>query len=185
MKTVEDIEVLEYTRAKNLIISNLFPETLKELETELIIHSKDGRSDPGFRFVIAMAQVGSLAAHFTHDPKENPIARPYGTPLEEKHDAGHAIVQLLTYCALRGINLQEAVNMALVHLRDRDFIKREAKKSDSDDIIVGQTAMTGIVRGKAFVILSPDVERIVSSPRFSDWERGSKKIDPYHNSPDC
>jgi phosphohistidine swiveling domain-containing protein len=151
------------------MIANLFPETLHDLETELLIHSKDGRSDAGFRLNIALSQMGNLAAHFTHDPKENPVARPYGTPLSEKSDAGHAMVQLMTYCALRGIDLQEAVNMALVNLREKDFIKREVKKSDCDDIIVGQTAMTGIVRGKAWVI---ETDMIVAPKNYPSKEEG-------------
>ena len=147
MKTIEDIDVLEYTRAKNLMTANLFPETLKQLETEILIHSKDGRSDAGFRLNIALSQFGNLAAHFTHDSKENPVARPYGTPLSEKSDAGHAMVQLMTYCALRGIDLQGAINMALINLREKDFIKREAK----DGRIVGVTGCDGGVRRPAFV----------------------------------
>lgn len=127
-----------------------FPQILRDLQTELLLHSKDGRSDAGFRLNIALSQVGNLAAHFTHDPKENPVARPYGSKESEMSDAGHAMVQLMTYCALRGIDLEKAVNTALVNLREKDFIKRSAKNSDGD-FIIGQTGMTGIVRGKAFV----------------------------------
>jgi hypothetical protein len=148
MRTVGDIEISKYGYVKNMIKNNLFPETLHDLETELLIHSKDGRSDAGFRLNIALSQFGNLAAHFTHDPKENPVARPYGTPLSEKSDAGHAMVQLMTYCALRGIDLQGAVNMALVNLREKDFIKREAAK---DNRIVGVTGCDGGVRRPAFV----------------------------------
>jgi phosphohistidine swiveling domain-containing protein len=102
-----------------------YPISLRALEAELLEHSKKGRSDAGFRLSIALAQFGHLAAHFTHDPVENQIARPYGTKDGEINDAGHAIVQLCTYVALRGINIQEAVNSALYNLRTNDFIKKE------------------------------------------------------------
>lgn len=172
MKTIEDIEVLEYTRARNLMTENLFPETLKQLETDLLIHSKDGRSDPGFRLNIALSQFGNLAAHFTHDPKENPVARPYGTPSSEKSDAGHAMVQLMTYCALRGIDLQGAVNMALVNLREKDFIKREAK----DGRIVGQVAMSGSIRGKAWVI---ETDMMMAPKNYPQEDEGYILVTPH------
>jgi phosphohistidine swiveling domain-containing protein len=124
-----------------------FPTTLIELQEELLHHAKDGRSDAGFRLNIALCQLGSLAMHFTHDQVENPFARPHGTREGEIADAGHAIVQIMTYAALRDINLQDAVNAALVNLREKDFIKREAKNKD----IRGQIGCQGKVRGIALV----------------------------------
>ena len=106
-----------------------YPEDLQALQNELIEHSKKGRGDAGFRLNIALAQFGHLAAHFTHDPVENLIARPYDTKKGEIADAGHAIVQLCTYIALREINLQEAVNAALDNLRTDDFIKKEGNNA--------------------------------------------------------
>ena len=128
-----------------------FPVTLEDLQKELLVHAKDGRSDVLFRLAIAVEQIGSLTRYLTHDRVLNPVSRPHGTKQSEIHDAGHAIVQVMTYCALREINLQEAVNMALVHLRDKDFMERISVKNLDDDMIVGQTGCPGKVRGKAFV----------------------------------
>lgn len=126
-----------------------YPETLNELEKELAIHAKDGRSDDIFRFAIMSSQVGSLAAHLTHDPAINPTARPYGTKDGEISDAGHALVQLMTYCVLRDIPLQKAVNSALENLRGKDFIKKISKSNNS---IVGEIANDrGYIKGIAFV----------------------------------
>jgi phosphohistidine swiveling domain-containing protein len=135
-----------------------FPQTLRELQTELLIHSKDGRGgigDAGFRLAIAIDNLGSFVRNYTHDQKENPCARPHGTPASKVSDAGHAIVQILTLISVCEVDLQEAVEVALVNLREKDFKKREVEYT-SDDIIVGQTAMTGIVKGKAWVMNQHD-----------------------------
>lgn len=104
-----------------------YPETLAEFQKELPIHSAVGRSDPGFRLNIALSQMGNLASHFTHDPVENPVARPYGTREGEVLDAGHAMLQLMTYIVSRGINLQEASDVAMQGIRDYDFQRRNAE----------------------------------------------------------
>jgi len=138
---------------------------LAELQTELLEHAKDGRGgigDAGFRLNIALAQIGNLAMHYTHDPKENHIARPYGTKASEISDSGHAIVQLLTYCAVRGIDLEKAINVALLNLRQKDFVARGNKENGSS--IVGEVGMPGVARGSAWVcfgqlILPPDTPK--------------------------
>ncbi|MFA5380254.1 MAG: PEP-utilizing enzyme [Dehalococcoidia bacterium] len=108
-----------------------FPITLSELQKELLEHAKDGRSDVLFRIAIFQEQIGTLLRYMTHDPIENPVARRHAGQASEEEAAGHAIVQLLTYCALRNIDLQMAVNVALVHLREKDFMER---KSSTDEI---------------------------------------------------
>lgn len=105
------------------------PTTISDLEKELMIHAKDGRSDALFRMSIALSQLGSLAAHLTHDQTLNPGSRPYGSRAGEISDAGHAILQVMTYCILRDISLQEAINEALSNLREKDFLS--CKDSDS------------------------------------------------------
>lgn len=126
-----------------------YPQTLTELGEELEVHAKDGRSDALFRFPIFVAQMGSLASHLTHDQELNPTSRVYGTKDGESNDFGHAVVQLLTYGRLRNINIQEAVNSALDHLRDKDFIK---KTCDSPEEIKGLAAWPFLeLRGKAWV----------------------------------
>jgi phosphohistidine swiveling domain-containing protein len=126
-----------------------FPETLGELEKELLKHSKDGRSDALFRIPIFQEQIGTLLRYMTHDPIENPKARKHAGQSSEEEAAGHAIVQLLTYCALRGINTQKAVNVALVHLRGKEFME---KKADGDVIKgIGAAIGTGKIRGEAWV----------------------------------
>lgn len=143
-----------------------YPATLNELQEELRAHTKNWpvgsqilfqQTDPVFRLNIVTAQIGDLAEHLTHDPEINPIARPRGTKQSEMSDFGHAVVQLVTYGALRGINLQEAVDTALGNLREKDFVKRGAKNND-DDVVVGQTGCPGKIRGRAFV--DPDMSRI-------------------------
>ena len=131
-----------------------FPQTLRELQAELLEHAKDGRGgvgDAGFRLAIAIDNLGSFVRNYTHDQKENPCARPHGTPASKVSDAGHAIIQILTFISVCEVDLQEAVEIALVNLREQDFKKRNPTHTD-DNIIVGQTAMTGIIRGKAWMM---------------------------------
>lgn len=127
-----------------------FPMTLTELQYELLEHAKDGRSDAGFRIAIFQEQIGTMLRYFTHDPVENPTARRHAGQSSEEEAAGHAIVQLLTYCALRGIDTQRAVNVALVHLRGKEFME---KKPVGDDGIHGMVAAVGIgkFQGNAWV----------------------------------
>lgn len=108
-----------------------FPMTLTELQHELLVHAQDGRSDALFRVAIFQEQIGTLLRYMTHDPIENPTARRHAGQSSEEEAAGHAIVQLLTYCALRGIDTQKAVNVALVHLRSQEFME---KKPEGDEI---------------------------------------------------
>lgn len=102
-----------------------YPITISDLEKELSIHAMDGRSDALFRMSIAISQLGSLAAHLTHDEELNPGCRPYGSRAGEISDAGHAIIQVMTYCILRDISLSDAINAALNNLRDKDFMARD------------------------------------------------------------
>jgi|WetSurMetagenome_2_1015567.scaffolds.fasta_scaffold11278_7 phosphohistidine swiveling domain-containing protein len=151
--------------------SQLFPTTLNDIQSELLKHSKDGRSDAGFRLNIALSQIGSLAMHFTHDPYENSIARPYGTREGEVADAGHAIVQLMTYVALRDIDIQDAVNAALVNLREKDFVKREALHDDVRGQIGCQGKIKGIAKVDPYMInggIPPKGTILVTSHPFAD-----------------
>lgn len=142
---------------------NDFPTTIDDLTSELLRHSKDGRSDAGFRLNIALSQMGNLASHFTHDKIENPVARPYGSRETEISDAGHAIVQLMTYVALRNIRPQDAINAALVNLREKDFIARVADTTDGDTYLTGKIACRGSVKG---VVCTIDYQH---SPLKDGW----------------
>ena len=132
------------------MIDQPFPTTLTDLQSELLEHAKAGRYDATFRFLIAMDQIGSLVRHHTHDQIENPASRPHGTPASQVDAAGNAIVQLLTYCALRGIDVQEAVNVALGNLRDQDFKKRVAEGEEIKGVVActvtpsGSSTLTGV-----------------------------------------
>lgn len=123
-----------------------FPETLTDLQCELLEHAKNGRSDAGFRALIMLDQIGGLVRHFTHDRVENPTSRPHGSRKTEIGDAGHAIVQLITYCALRDIDLQEAVEMALGNLREKDFVACPSRKSQGGNLrgVAACTAKGGV-----------------------------------------
>jgi phosphohistidine swiveling domain-containing protein len=131
-----------------------YPETIQELEEELLRHSKDGRSDILFRFVIMHAQLGDLAAYLSHDQVLNPTARPYGTNVEEMNAVGHAVVQTLTYASLvakdRGFDLQKAINMALDNLREKDFVSREKDEKEVCKGLLG-TSLHSPVSGIAWV----------------------------------
>ncbi len=142
-----------------------YPESISDLEKELLEHAKDGRSDAGFRLAIAVAQLGTLSMHFCHDPIENPSARPYGSRQGEISDAGHAMVQLMTYCALRKIPLQQAINAALDNLRDKDFIAKTGKseKETTNGTISGTIAQRGRATGTTFV--DPFCENLKKMPK--------------------
>jgi phosphohistidine swiveling domain-containing protein len=139
-----------------------YPETLEEFQKELPIHSAVGRSDPGFRLNIALSQMGNLASHFTHDSIENPGARPYGTREGEVLDAGHAMLQLMTYIVSRGINLQEAANVAMQGIRDYDFQRRSA---ENETVVRGIIASKGITDMKEVVFGTAFVDKTM---KFSD-----------------
>jgi phosphoenolpyruvate synthase/pyruvate phosphate dikinase len=96
-----------------------------------------------------------MVRHLTHDPVENPTARPHGTPQSKISDAGHAIVQVLTLADLMGVDIQEAVNAALLNLRTRDFQKREAKNPDEvsgDVAAISPFESSRMATGRAWVI---------------------------------
>jgi phosphohistidine swiveling domain-containing protein len=125
-----------------------YPTTLKELQEELHKYSDVGRADRPFRFAIAISQLGNIAMHLTHDPKENPNARPYGTPAGHLSDAGHALAQLIIYLDSSGIDIQEALNLALDAIREKDGLKR---KASNDGKVVGVVACEGYLEGTAWV----------------------------------
>jgi len=68
-----------------------------------------------------------------HDPKENPNARPYGTPSGHIADAGHALAQIIIYLDASGIDIQESMEVALDAIRDKDCLN--AKQSNPKVII--------------------------------------------------
>jgi phosphohistidine swiveling domain-containing protein len=129
-----------------------FPKTLTELQCELLEHAKDGRSDMLFRIPIVNDNYGAFCRHISHDRVLNPISRPHGTPQSKINDAGHFIVQAMTLVALSGVDLQEAVEMALVNLREKDFIARPVSKKHSSTF-GGTVACTakGRVKARAWV----------------------------------
>jgi phosphohistidine swiveling domain-containing protein len=122
---------------------------LNDLQQELYELAQDGRSDVEMRSAIVMSQFGHLVSHMTHDQILNPTARPYGSPAGELNDAGHFLLQAMTYVALRDINIELAIETALQAIRDRDFQKAELKDSQ------GQIAYPGPCTGIALVI--PDL----------------------------
>lgn len=127
-----------------------FPTTLFDIQNELEIHAKDGRSDALFRQAIVLDQFGAFTRHITHDKHLNPSSRPHGSRESEVNDAGHFLVQAMTLVALRGINIQSAVNSAMVNLREKDFIARVGSESGP---VKGVTACTakGSMTAKAWV----------------------------------
>ena len=131
-----------------------YPQTLKDLQAELHKYSTVGRADRPFRFAIAISQLGNIAMHLTHDPKENPQARPCGTPNGHIADAGHALAQIIIYLDSSGIDIQEAMNIALDAIRDKDCLKREAANCED---ITGTTGCEGAVKGTAW--LDPNMDR--------------------------
>jgi len=103
-----------------------YPETIQELEEELLRHSKDGRSDILFRFVIMHAQLGDLAAYLSHDQVLNPTARPYGANVEEMNAVGHysAIKELETR-KLKRLSEIVSINNSIEFLKSKS---EEGKK---------------------------------------------------------
>jgi len=118
---------------------------LKSLQEDLLRFSEDGRSDVEMRASIVMSQFGHLLSHMTHDQILNPTARPFGSQAGEVNDAGHFLLQACTYVALRGIDIEQAMESALVALRDRDFQKVELREGN------GQLVYPGPCTGIALV----------------------------------
>ena len=122
---------------------------ISELELELkTFLSKEPRKDSEYRWAIATSQLGPLASHMTHDPKLNPIARPYVTKDGEESDLGHALAQLMIYGISRKLNVERGIEEALKALRSYDYVKCEPS---SNDQISGQCGMIGCIRGKAII----------------------------------
>lgn len=128
---------------------------LENLDAELQAYlASEPRQDPSFRYAIAMSQLGPLVSHMTHDSKENPLARPYGTRAGEVSDFGHAMLQLMLYGISRGISLQESIETAIEALRDRDWKRRggmEISRHGTARWLRGEVAHHGAVTGTAFV----------------------------------
>lgn len=116
---------------------------LQDIQSELLIHAEDGRGGPGdemFRLGIVVDNLGSFTRHMTHDQKLNPVSRPHGSRASEVNDAGHFLVQAMTLILVRGIDLESAINSAMVGLREGDFKKVSKEKPDNADRICGRTA---------------------------------------------
>jgi phosphohistidine swiveling domain-containing protein len=127
-----------------------YPTTIKDMQAELHKYAKVGRADRPFRLAIALAQLGNVAMHMTHDPEENPMARPYGTAASHVSDAGHFLAQSIIYLDASGIDVQEALNASLDAIRDKDCLKRVTSKS-KDGSIVGEIGCWGVAKGTAWV----------------------------------
>jgi phosphohistidine swiveling domain-containing protein len=128
-----------------------YPETLSDIETELKMYLRtEPRQDALMRQAIFVSQIGPLVSHMTHDPKENPEARPYGTPAGEKADFGAVLLNAMIYGISRGLPVQESVNAAFVSLRERDW---KARQQTFDSNCHGQLIWPGIVEGRAYVDL--------------------------------
>lgn len=131
-----------------------FPSTLRELQKELLEHSKKGRNDIPFRIGIVNDNYGAYCRHITHDRALNPISRPLGTTESRVSDAGHFLVQAMTLVAMDGIDLDLAVCLALQSLRGNDFI---AKAPAAPGLVKGEIAhwpplcRGGVISAKALV----------------------------------
>jgi phosphoenolpyruvate synthase/pyruvate phosphate dikinase len=104
-------------------IISKYPETLNELILELAdrLFRDNIRTDAPMRWAIFTDQVGTLAGHLSHDPVENPGARPRGTSTSEAAALGHVIIQTIQYGISRGIRINEGLRLALDNIRDKDF----------------------------------------------------------------
>jgi phosphohistidine swiveling domain-containing protein len=129
-----------------------FPKTLADLQCELLEHSKDGDSTVPMRVTIVNDNYGAFCRHISHDRVLNPVSRPHGTPQSKINDAGHFLVQSMTLVALSGVDLQEAIEMALVSLRGKDFMARPASNTQGNTLC-GTVACTakGQVEARAWV----------------------------------
>jgi phosphohistidine swiveling domain-containing protein len=120
---------------------------LEDIQADLLKYARDGRSDVEFRVAIATDQFGSFVRHITHDEKLNPGCRPHGTKESEVDAAGHLLVQMMTLVALRGIDLEKAIGVAMTNLQEKDFQRRHGTSIDK-----GAIAQEGTALGRAWVI---------------------------------
>ena len=114
---------------------------LKELQKELLVLSKIGDPTVQMRGNIVSSQWGDVVKHLTHDQDINPTVRPHGTKMEEINDAGHFLVQALTYLALREIDAEEAIETAMIALQTGDVLK---VAESSPGIMVYPGPITGV-----------------------------------------
>ncbi|HDI03270.1 MAG TPA: hypothetical protein ENF67_01885 [Candidatus Pacearchaeota archaeon] len=113
---------------------------------------KEDRKDAPFRVAIALSQLDFLK-HLTHDPKENPSARPYRSREEEKLALGQFFVQFLGYCIARKLtekDIIEGIEKALKNWEDADWRKKE-KKNEIRGYAIN---LNKKIDGKAYVIES-------------------------------
>lgn len=111
---------------------------------------KEDRKDPEFRALIAGSEAGALLKYMTHDPKLNPNARPYKTSKDESLAYGQLFVQYIALAGLRGVNVEEAIKLALDNWKEADWRKVKAQ-SESENFLYGIVGNPGYRAGPALV----------------------------------
>jgi len=135
-------------RKTNLIMS--IPDIISKIKRYL---KKEDRKDVEFRALIALTELGDIVKYITHDPKLNPDARPYGAENDEKLAYGQALIQTIATMVLRGINVEEAIEMGLRNWEEADWRNKDKKRKKRKlKKISGILAFSGNVKGKAYVL---------------------------------
>jgi len=114
---------------------------------------REDRKDVEFRALIALTELGDIVKYITHDPRLNPDARPYGAKDDEKLAYGQALIQTIATMVLRGINVEQAIELGLENWKEADWRnKGKKRKKIRQKKLSGILAFPGNVRGKAYVL---------------------------------
>ncbi len=135
--------------------------------------AKEDRKDAEFRLNLLTGEIGDLAKYITHDQKLNPNSRPYGTKQDEHMAYGQAFIQLIAAAQLRGVNIEEAITMALTNWQAADWRK---PKINNDKKLGGLPAQSG--EAEAYIFLDPDCQNL---DQLDNHILVSKYIQPQHS----
>jgi NTP pyrophosphatase (non-canonical NTP hydrolase) len=117
--------------------------------------NKEDRQDAEFRLNLLTGEIGDLAKYITHDQVLNPNSRPYGSQQDEHMAYGQAFIQLIAAAQLRGVDIEQAITMALTNWQAADWRK---PKINNNKELSGLPAQAGEV--EAYIFLDPDCQNL-------------------------
>ncbi len=111
---------------------------------------KEVRPDAPFRLDLVISQLGPVAKRITHDPKENPGARPYGDEEGKVDEFGELFAQVFSLAKSMNVPFDKAIVKGLANWVLADWRIVQARGTEKE--IRGSVVCLGRVRGTAFVV---------------------------------